>query len=57
MNRRGEKVYAWTVDDTDSMRRMLSEHVDAIVTSDPTKLIQLMQDLRTECLKEGFSLP
>ncbi|KAJ4766419.1 Glycerophosphodiester phosphodiesterase [Rhynchospora pubera] len=56
-HRRGEKVYAWTVDDTDSMQRMLTEHVDAIVTSDPTQLMHLMQDLRTECLQEGFSLP
>ncbi|XP_078156134.1 PLC-like phosphodiesterases superfamily protein [Carex rostrata] len=56
-HRRGEKVYAWTVDDTDSMQRMLTERVDAIVTSDPTLLIQFMQDSRSECLKEGFSLP
>ncbi|KAH7519755.1 glycerophosphodiester phosphodiesterase GDPD4 [Ziziphus jujuba] len=52
---RNKKVYAWTVDDENSMQRMLSEHVDAVVTSNPTLLQRLMQDLRTQCLEEGFS--
>ncbi|CAL9007082.1 unnamed protein product, partial [Prunus brigantina] len=35
--RRKKKVYAWTVDDDmDFMQEMLSEHVDAIVTSKAT---------------------
>ncbi|XP_050215111.1 glycerophosphodiester phosphodiesterase GDPD4 isoform X2 [Mercurialis annua] len=53
---RNKKVYAWTVDDVDSMQRMLSEHVDAIVTSNPSLLQRLMQDIRTQCREEGFSL-
>jgi len=57
VNRRNKKVYAWTVDDPDSMRRMLLEHVDAIITSDPTSLKRLMQDIKLQCLEEGFSLP
>ncbi|KAL6228452.1 hypothetical protein ACLB2K_002402 [Fragaria x ananassa] len=53
---RNKKVYAWTVDDVESMENMLSEHVDAIVTSNPTMLQGLMQDTRRECLEHGFSL-
>ena len=49
-------MYAWTVDDVDSMQKMLSEHVDAIVTSYPTLLQRVMQDIRTQCLEEGHSL-
>lgn len=49
-------MYAWTVDDEDSMRKMLHERVDAVVTSNPVVFQRLMQDIRTECLEEGFSL-
>ncbi|KAK6940372.1 Glycerophosphodiester phosphodiesterase domain [Dillenia turbinata] len=52
---RNKKVYAWTVDDEVSMQKMLSEHVDAIVTSNPTLLQGIMQDIRTQCREEGFS--
>ncbi|KAK1274723.1 hypothetical protein QJS04_geneDACA009959 [Acorus gramineus] len=54
---RGKKVYAWTVDDEEAMRKMLLERVDAIVTGRPTVLRSLMQDMKTACLEEGFSLP
>lgn len=57
MHRRDKKVYAWTVDDVDSMKRMLVEGVDAVVTSNPTLLGSVMQDIRTTCLENGFSLP
>lgn len=57
LHRRNKKAYAWTVDDVDSMRKMLFEHVDAVVTNNPNLLQQLMQDIRTECREEGFSLP
>jgi len=57
VNRRNKKVYAWTVDDEDSMRKMLFEHVDGIVTSNPTSLQRLMQDTKLQCLEEGYSLP
>ncbi|KAL3513311.1 hypothetical protein ACH5RR_026028 [Cinchona calisaya] len=53
---RKKKVYAWTVDDEISMQKMLFEHVDAVVTSNPTLFQRVMQDMRTECLEEGFSL-
>lgn len=56
LHRRNKKVYAWTVDDSDSMVRMLVERVDAIVTSNPKLLQQIMQDTRTQCLEEGYSL-
>ncbi|KAG7985175.1 hypothetical protein I3843_03G011900 [Carya illinoinensis] len=49
-----KKVYAWTVDDVDSMQKMLFERVDAVVTSNPTLLQHLIQDIRTQCLEEGF---
>ena len=55
-NRRNKKVYAWTVDDEALMERMLVERVDAMVTGNPTLLQRLMQDIRTQCLEEGFSL-
>lgn len=55
-NRRNKKVYAWTVDDAESMKKMLYEHVDAVVTSNPTSLQQIMQDMETQCFEEGFSL-
>lgn len=38
------------------MKKMLFERVDAIVTSNPSLLQRLMQDMRTQCLQEGFSL-
>lgn len=53
---RNKKVYAWTVDDAESMKKMLYEHVDAVVTSNPTSLQQIMQDMETQCFEEGFSL-
>ncbi|XWS22015.1 hypothetical protein CRYUN_Cryun30bG0107300 [Craigia yunnanensis] len=53
---REKKVYAWTVDDADSMMRMLQEQADAIVTSNPSLLQRIMHDKRTECLEEGFTL-
>ncbi|KAF5206704.1 Glycerophosphodiester phosphodiesterase [Thalictrum thalictroides] len=53
---RKKKVYAWTVDESDSMKKMLFEHVDAIVTSYPTLLQRLMHHIRIQCFEEGFSL-
>lgn len=57
MHRNDRKVYAWTVDDSDSMKRMLYEKVDAIVTSNPSFLQQLMQEMRTECMEDGLTFP
>ncbi|KAM3293814.1 hypothetical protein ACQJBY_037005 [Aegilops geniculata] len=57
MHRNDRKVYAWTVDDSVSMKRMLYEQVDAIVTSNPSLLQQLMQEIRIECMEDGFALP
>ncbi|KAJ8759592.1 hypothetical protein K2173_007223 [Erythroxylum novogranatense] len=56
LHRRKKKVFAWTVDDIDSMHKMLSDKVDAVVTSNPSLLQRIMYDIRTECLEEGFSL-
>ncbi|XP_068648952.1 glycerophosphodiester phosphodiesterase GDPD4 isoform X2 [Aristolochia californica] len=53
----GKKVYAWTVDDEESMLKMLQKRVDAIVTSNPTLLQLLMQDVKSQCVEEGFALP
>ena len=53
---RGKKAYAWTVDDDDSLQKMLFERVDAIVTNRPSLLQRLMQDIKTQCLEEGFPL-
>ncbi|XP_027190046.1 glycerophosphodiester phosphodiesterase GDPD4 isoform X2 [Cicer arietinum] len=57
LHRRRKKVYAWTVEDQESMQKLLFEHVDAIVTSNPTLLQRLMLDIKTQCLEEGYSLP
>ncbi|GAA0176320.1 phosphodiesterase [Lithospermum erythrorhizon] len=51
-----KKVYAWTVDDEISMQNMMSEGVDAIVTNNPSLLQGLMQDIRRQCLVDGFHL-
>ncbi|KAL3845725.1 hypothetical protein ACJIZ3_003128 [Penstemon smallii] len=51
---RNKKVYAWTVDEEESMQNMLLERVDAVVTSNPSLLQRLMQDITTQCLQEGF---
>ncbi|XP_073059766.1 glycerophosphodiester phosphodiesterase GDPD4 [Primulina eburnea] len=53
---RNKKVYGWTVDDEESMKKMLLEHVDAVVTSNPSLLHRVMQDTRTRCFEQGFSL-
>ncbi|KAJ7949938.1 Glycerophosphodiester phosphodiesterase GDPD4 [Quillaja saponaria] len=55
LHRRNKKVYAWTVDDVESMRRMLFEHVDAVVTSNPSLFKRILEDTRIQCLEEGFS--
>ncbi|XP_066335189.1 glycerophosphodiester phosphodiesterase GDPD4-like [Miscanthus floridulus] len=57
MRSHDRRVFAWTVDDSSSMKKMLYEHVDAIVTSNPSLLQQLMQETRTECMEDGFALP
>ncbi|XP_024961861.1 glycerophosphodiester phosphodiesterase GDPD4 isoform X2 [Cynara cardunculus var. scolymus] len=56
LHRRKKKVYAWTVDDEETMHKILSENVDAIITSDPTLLQSSMRDIRKKCLVDGFSL-
>ncbi|CAN8235554.1 unnamed protein product [Cochlearia groenlandica] len=56
MRWRKKEVYAWTVDETDPLKRMLHLGVDAVVTSNPTMFQDLMEDLRTGCLEEGFSI-
>ncbi|CAA0837703.1 Glycerophosphodiester phosphodiesterase GDPD4 [Striga hermonthica] len=56
LHRRKKKVYAWTVDEDEAMQKMLLEGVDAVVTSNPSRLQRVMQDVRTECFREGFSL-
>ncbi|KAL1212493.1 Glycerophosphodiester phosphodiesterase GDPD4 [Cardamine amara subsp. amara] len=53
---RNKGVYAWTVDDADPMKRMLHLGVDAVVTSNPAMFQGFMEDLRTKCLEEGFSI-
>ncbi|KAL8485756.1 hypothetical protein ACS0TY_027875 [Phlomoides rotata] len=54
---RKKKVYAWTVDEEEWMQKMLWERVDGVVTSNPSLLQRVMQDVRTQCFKEGFSMP
>ncbi|EPS59619.1 hypothetical protein M569_15187 [Genlisea aurea] len=60
LHERRKKVYAWTVDEEESMARMLREQVDGVVTSYPTLLRRVMQDAETDCLEQrgaGFFLP
>ncbi|KAL3635135.1 Glycerophosphodiester phosphodiesterase gdpd4 [Castilleja foliolosa] len=56
LHRRNKTAYAWTVDEVDSMQRMLVERVDAVVTSNPSLLQRVMQDVKTQCFQQGFSL-
>ncbi|KAL0326449.1 UNVERIFIED_CONTAM: Glycerophosphodiester phosphodiesterase GDPD4 [Sesamum radiatum] len=53
---RKKKVYAWTVDEEEWMQKMLLEGVDGVVTSNPALLQRVMQDVKTQCFEEGFSL-
>lgn len=53
--RRRKKVFAWTVDEEESMQKMLLERVDAVITGNPSLLLQVMQDHRKQCFEEGFS--
>ncbi|KAG9457057.1 hypothetical protein H6P81_001565 [Aristolochia fimbriata] len=57
MRRASKRVYAWTVDDKESMLKLLQNRVDAIVTSNPTLLQLLMQDMKSQCIEEGLTLP
>ncbi|CAN6475432.1 unnamed protein product [Victoria cruziana] len=54
LHRVNRKVYAWTVDDADSMKRMLFEHVDCIITGHPSRLLRVMNELENQCLENGF---
>ncbi|KAL1542741.1 glycerophosphodiester phosphodiesterase GDPD4-like isoform X2 [Salvia divinorum] len=53
--RRKKKVFAWTVDEESSMQKILLERVDAVITGNPSLLLQVMQDRRKQCFEEGFS--
>ncbi|AQK75120.1 Glycerophosphodiester phosphodiesterase GDPD4 [Zea mays] len=57
MHRHDRRVFAWTIDDINSMKEMLYEHVDAIVTSNPSLPQRLMQETIAECMEDGFVLP
>lgn len=49
-------MFAWTVDEEEWMQKMLLERVDAVVTSNPSLLQQVMQNVRKQCFEDGFSL-
>lgn len=40
----GRKVYAWTINDTDTMRRMMSYNVDGVITDELTLLKQEIKE-------------
>eukprot|EP00249_Psilotum_nudum_P014665 c24946_g1_i3 orf=676-1197(-) len=52
----GKKVHAWTVNDRETMKRMLHERVDCIVTSYPTELQKVMIESMKQCEEEGFTI-
>jgi glycerophosphoryl diester phosphodiesterase len=54
-DRAGKRVFAWTVNDRQTMEKMLSAGVDGIVTADPALLQEVMRDREHECYAEGFS--
>lgn len=53
-HRAGKKVYAWTVDDIESMQKMLLVGVDSIITSQPNSLQKMMEYIRNQCMGVGF---
>nr|ABR17926.1 unknown [Picea sitchensis] len=53
-HRAGKKVYAWTVDDIESMQKMLLVGVDSIITSQPNSLQKMMEYIRNQCMDVGF---
>lgn len=56
LHRRKKKVYAWTVDDEETMHKILSQNVDAVITGHPTLLQTSMRDIRKKCLVDGYSV-
>lgn len=55
IHRVGKKVYVWTVNDRETMQKMLFEGVDGIVTSHPRLLQELMLKIEDECSQDGYS--
>lgn len=53
-HRAGKKVYAWTVDDIESMQKMLLVGVDSIITSQPNSLQKMIEYMRNQCMGVGF---
>jgi glycerophosphoryl diester phosphodiesterase len=43
-HRHAMEVHIWTVNETAAMRRLLSWHVDGIITDYPDKLLRLLRD-------------
>lgn len=39
---RGKVVYAWNVDDKETLQRMMAMHIDSVVTDDPTAMRKAM---------------
>jgi glycerophosphoryl diester phosphodiesterase len=46
MHRHGYGVFAWTVDDEDEMRRLISCDVNGIVTNRPAALADVIRDIQ-----------
>jgi glycerophosphoryl diester phosphodiesterase len=46
MHRHGYGVFAWTVDDEDEMRRLISCDVNGIVTNRPAALAEVIRDIQ-----------
>jgi glycerophosphoryl diester phosphodiesterase len=53
-HRRDLQVHAWTINDTESMKRLLDFGVDGIITDYPDRLIKLLNE-RKEGREAGFS--
>ena len=51
MHRHGYGVFAWTVDDEDEMRRLISCDVNGIVTNRPAALAEVIRDLQTSAVR------
>lgn len=48
MHRRGKPIFIWTINDLESMKRLMAFGVDGLVTDRPSQLFRLVQSLKSQ---------
>jgi len=44
MHRRGYRIFVWTVNEPEDMRRVIDNGVDGIITDYPARLLDILQN-------------